>query len=76
MKTIIKMLIGITPGLIIAWATWFPLREWLFSMIPPGAEWAFWAKLLSVLGIMCTVGGTLPLTVRFIGFFIAVKSLN
>lgn len=65
--------IGILPGLVIAFLAWFPLRSWIFEMIPAGVEWAFFAKLASVLVIFFTVGGSLPIWLAIVGGVIGLK---
>lgn len=72
MKFIFRLLAGALPGVLTFYLAWFPLREWLFSMIPPGAEWAFWAQLATVIGIFLTVGGGLPVGLLVIGIGLAV----
>lgn len=65
--------LGALPGLIVGYLSWVPLRLWLFSQIPPEVQWAFWAKLVSCLVILFTVGGSFTLWLLFVGGILGVK---
>ncbi len=65
--------IGVAPGLIIGYIAWFPIRVWLFSQIPPEAQWAFWAKLATCIAISGTIGGTLPIWLTLVGGVLGMK---
>lgn len=66
-------ILGTLPGLLIGYLAWFPLREWLFGMIPPEVQWAFWAKLVTCVIILFTVGGSFSVWLTIIGGLAGLK---
>ena len=80
MKDLLKILgllgsglVGALPGLILAGLVWLPLRGWLFSMIPPDVQWAFWAKLATCIALFSTIGGSLPIWLAILGGVLGLK---
>jgi len=51
-----------------AWLAWWPLREWMFSVIPSTVEWAGLAKIAVVVLIGWGGGIVVPLILLALGF--------
>jgi len=66
---------GIALSVLAWWAAWWPLRNWVFSVLPNN-EWNGVLKIVSVLGIFFTVGGGFPFLFFAVGTVMASKALE
>jgi hypothetical protein len=69
MKLILSFILCSLPAIIIGWLVWFPIRIWLFNLLPI-SQWSGFVKVVIVLILAVGGGITIPFFLFVIGLTI------